>query len=234
MARPLGGGDLRNDKLVPRIFGKSCRQNILIFVFIAFQCTSRVFEKLLTFSHRKVAQPFSCPNNSTQIYLPLPNFLVSLGMDAKMPMTISALGLEPPKASLLWRFPGALEPLGAILGLQGGIRAAHPAHAPHPARQVGEDVGDAQVGDREASTAPTTASSKGPDTPEGSGASSTSATSGTSGTSRTQGAGADEQHRAVLSTLRGQLKNEEQNLDHRQIDLSILSAVGSSFFLGLI
>ena len=49
-------------------------------------------------------------------------------MDAKMPMTISALGLEPPKASLLRRFPDALEPLGA-LGLRGiGGALARPAH----------------------------------------------------------------------------------------------------------
>ena len=67
-------------------------------------------------------------------------------MDAKMPMTISALGLEPPKDSLLRRFPDALEPLGALLGLRGiGGALARPAH-----RQI-VDVEDVEVGDREAS-----------------------------------------------------------------------------------
>ena len=63
----ISGDDLRNDKLTPRMFGKSCRQNILILVFIAFHWISGVCvcvcEEFAVFT----TQPFSCPNKSTRI-----------------------------------------------------------------------------------------------------------------------------------------------------------------------
>ena len=101
-------------------------------------------------------------------------------MDAKMQMTISALGLEPPKASLLRRFRDELEPLGTLLGLR-GVGSAPLARPAHPRQIVedadvedvedvedaedveyGEDVEDIEVGeDQEASTPPSTDFSEG-------------------------------------------------------------------------
>ena len=101
-------------------------------------------------------------------------------MDAKMPMTISALGLEPPKASLLRRFRDDLEPLGALLGLRGlrgGAPLARPAHPRQIVEDVDvedvedvedaedvedvEDVEDIEVGEDRDSTPPSTDFSKG-------------------------------------------------------------------------
>ena len=100
-----------------------------------------VWEKSLPFSQRSL---FHAQTSQRRLAVAqIPDWAV---MDAKMPMTISALGLEPPKDSLLRRFPDALEPLGALLGLRGiGGALARPAH-----RQI-VDVEDVEVGDREAS-----------------------------------------------------------------------------------
>ena len=57
----------------------------------------------------------------------------------KMPSTMLALGLEPPRGSLLRRFWDAPQPLNPLGGLHGGGAAA-PVHRARPARQLVEDV----------------------------------------------------------------------------------------------
>ena len=135
------------------MFGKSCRQNILILVFIAFHWISGVCvcvcvcEKSLPFSQRSLFHA-----QTSQRRLAVTQIAISKAvMDAKMLMTIRSLGLEPPNASLLRRFPDGLQPLGPLLGLRGvgGAPLVPPAHLRPIVEDVEDDEDDEDVEDLE-------------------------------------------------------------------------------------